>query len=145
MSADRTDRVLVVSDHADPPDALLDAVRRRAERGDVQFRLIVLNPARAELHLLHPERHDKAAEAEVALRRALPRIESAAGGPVVGSISVRHDPMDAVEETIFSEPVDEIMLALPTHHLAARLHQDLHHRLSHFGLPVTDVQLHPTS
>ena len=30
----------------------------------MQFRLVVLNPARAELHLLHPERHDKAAEAE---------------------------------------------------------------------------------
>ena len=101
--------------------------------------MVVLNPARAEIHLLHPERHEKAAEAEVSLRRALPRFEEAAGGPVIGSVSVRHDPMDAIEEVTFSEPVDEIVLDVPEHRLATRLHQDLPHRLQHLGLPVTVV------
>jgi len=50
---------------------------------------------------------------------------------------VRHDPMDAIEEAIFSEPVDEILIAVPGHHLAARLHQDLPHRLHHFDIPVS--------
>ena len=102
--------------------------------------MVVLNPARAEVHLLHPETHDKAAEAEQVLLAALPELEAAAGGPVIGSVSVRHDPMDAVEETIFSEPIDEIMLSVPAHRLATMLHQDRQHRLQHFHVPVTVVQ-----
>jgi hypothetical protein len=51
--------------------------------------------------------------------------------------------MDAVEETLFSEPVDEIMLSLPAHGLSTWLHQDLEHRLRHFGLPVTVVAKDP--
>lgn len=139
----RTSRILIVTDHAAPTTELLDAVRRRAVAGDVQFRLIVLNPARAEVHLLHPERHDKATQAEQVLHGALPQLGDAAGGPVIGSVSVRHDPMDAIEETLFDEPIDEIMLALPEHHVSVWLHQDLKHRLKHFGLPVT--VLHPSS
>jgi hypothetical protein len=139
MTGARTRRVLVVTDHAEPTAALMAAIRQRAEAGEVQFRLIVLNPARAEVHLLHPERHDKASEAERTLLAALPDLEAAAGAPVIGSVSVRHDPMDAVEETIFSEPVDEIILAVPAHHLATAFHQDLQHRLQHFDLPVTVV------
>lgn len=140
MTDTRTQRILVVTDHAEPTAELKEAIRHRAETGDVQFRLIVLNPARAEVHLLHPERHDKATEAEQVLLAALPDLEAAAGGPVIGSVSVRHDPMDAVEETIFSEPIDEIMLSVPAHHLSTVLHQDLQHRLQHFDLPVTVVQ-----
>ncbi len=132
-------RILVVTDRADPTTALLDAVERRAFEGPAQFRVVVLNPAHAELHLLHPERHDLARSAEEALHRALPLLESAAGGRVIGSVSVRHDPMDAIEETINNEPIDEIILSVPTHHLAAWTHQDLPHRLKHLGLPVTTV------
>jgi hypothetical protein len=132
-------RILVVTDHADPTPALLQAVERRALAGPAQFRLVVLNPARAELHLLHPERHDLARAAEEVLHRASPVLETAAGGRVIGSVSVRHDPMDAIEETLNNEPVDEIMLSVPTHALATWLHQDLPHRLGHLGLPVTTV------
>lgn len=143
MLEERTLRILVVTDHAEPTPELREAIRHRAETGDVQFRLIVLNPARAELHLLHPERHDKAAEAERTLLAAQPRLEQVAGAPVIGSVSVRHDPMDAVEETLFNEPVDEIMLAIPAHHVSTWLHQDLPHRLQHFGLPITVVRPDP--
>ena len=141
MLEERTLRILVVTDHAEPTPELREAIRHRAETGDVQFRLTVLNPARAEVHLLHPERHDKARQAEQVLIRALPDLEAAAGGPVIGSVSVRHDPMDAIEEVVYSEPVDEIMLAIPEHHISSWLHQDLAHRLRHFGLPV--IVVHP--
>jgi len=143
MPEERPLRILVVTDHAEPTPELREAIRHRAETGDVQFRLTVLNPARAEVHLLHPERHDRAAEAEQTLRAALPQLEQAAGGTVVGSVSVRHDPMDAIEETIYNEPVDEIMLAIPGHHVSTWLHQDLPHRLKHFNLPVTVVRPDP--
>jgi nucleotide-binding universal stress UspA family protein len=139
MEQQQTMRILVVTDHADPSQALLEAITHRAETRDAQFRIVVPNPARAELHLLHPERHDKAHEAEQVLRRAQPLLERAAGGPVIGTVSVRSDPMDAIEETIFSEPIDEIILSVAPHGLSTWLHQDLAHRLHHFGLPVTVV------
>jgi hypothetical protein len=135
----RTHRTLVVTDAAAPTPRLLEAIRRRAEGGAVQFRLIVLNPARAEIHALHPERHDRATQAESVLHAALPELQRAAQGPVIGSVSVRHDPMDAIEETVFGEPVDEIILDVPgTEHVSA-LRQDLEHRLAHLGLPITTI------
>lgn len=139
MTDTRTRRILVVTDHAEPTMDLMNALVRRSENDDVQFRLIVLNPARAEVHLLHPERHDKAAQAEQALHRVLPRIQAATHADVVGSVSVRNDPMDAIEAALADEPVDEIMLAVPPHRLSSWLHQDLPHRLTHWGLPVQTV------
>jgi hypothetical protein len=139
MPDEHAARVLVLTDRAEPTPALMEAIGRRALTDLAQFRVVVLNPARAEIHALHPERHEKAHEAEGVLRRSLPEFERAAGGPVIGSVSVRHDPMDAIEETIFNEPIHEIMLSVPHHELTTRLHQDLPHRLAHFGLPVTVV------
>jgi hypothetical protein len=136
-------RVLVVTDHILPTTDLVDAIRHRAARSPVQFRLVVLNPARAETHLLHPERRIKAAEAENALKEALPVLEEAAGGHVIASVSVRHDPMDAIEETLFSEPVDEVLMSVPRHPFAERLHQDLPHRLHHYGLPIDIIPSQP--
>ena len=133
--------MLVVTDSATPSPALLRSVAARAEREGVQVRLVVLNPARAELHLLHPERHDKAFEAERVLLETLPRLEAAAGDRVIGSVSVRHDAVEAIEETIFGEPVDEILLALPASVTRPRpwWHHDLADRLRRFGVPVTTL------
>lgn len=139
MSEVPSTRVLVLTDTVEPAPALLEAIRARAASGDVRFRVVVLNPARAEVHLLHPERHEKAAQAEAVLHRTLPDVAAAAGGHVVGSVSVRHDPMDAIEETLHSEPIEEIMLHVAGHGLATRLHQDLPHRLRRLGLPITVV------
>jgi hypothetical protein len=133
-------RVLVVTDAAEPSPSLREAIRHRAETHDAKFRLVVINPARAEIHLLHPERHDKAVEAESVLRAALPTLEADAGGPIIGSVSVRHDPMDAIEETMYNEPVDEILIDVPTHRLSSLLHQDLEHRLGHLHIPVVAVR-----
>lgn len=132
--------MLVVTDSATPSPQLVQAVATRAADGNVQFRLVVLNPARAEIHLLHPERHDKAFEAECVLLETLPVLEAAAaGGPVIGSVSVRHDPVDAIEEIILSEPVEEILLALAPTAPAWWVHTDLPHRLQRFGVPVTEL------
>lgn len=138
-------RILVVADSPTPDPTLLRAIEERAVQGPSQFRLVVPNPAAAEVHLLHPERHARAAEAEESLRAALPLIESAAGGAVIGSVSVRHDPMDAVEEILFSEPVDEIIVCVTDHRLASRLGQDLAHRLRDHGLPITHLEHAATS
>ena len=140
MLEERKARVLVITDKTAATPELVAAIRSRAEQGPAQFRVVVPNPAAAELHLLHPERHEKADEAELVLLSALPAIEDAAGGRVIGSVSIRHDPMDAIEEVLASEPVDEIILSVVGHGFSRWLHQDLPHRLRHFGLPVTTVE-----
>ncbi|MCW2544890.1 MAG: hypothetical protein JWM40_2442 [Frankiales bacterium] len=139
---DRPTRVLVVTDHSDATPELLEAVRARAQQGPAQFRLLVPNPARAEVHLRHPERHEKAEAAEQVLNDALPAFREAAGNDVLGSVSIRHDPFDAIEETLHDEPIDEFIIAIAPHGLSKVLHQDLVHRLAHFGLPVTSVATH---
>jgi hypothetical protein len=143
VSTTRPARVLIVTDNPDVPTELLEAVRRRADSGPAQFRVLIPNPAVAEAHLLHPERHEKASEAEAVLRRSLPSLQEAAGSPVIGSVSVRHDPYFAVEEILECEPVDEIVVDLHERGLSRHLHRDLPHRLHHFGLPVTDLAQRP--
>src|SRR5207248_9652034 len=101
-------RVLVVSDKALPTPGVLDALRGRAARGSAKFKVLVPNPAPAEWHPTHPERHEKAAEAEHVLAGTLPLIEDAVGAPVEGAVSIRHDPMDAIEETLRSVDFQEV-------------------------------------
>ena len=139
MSPSPPRRILVVTDHTPLSEALRSEIRRRAAADDVQFRLVVLNPARAEIHLLHPERHDKAAEAERALLAMLPELRVEAGAPVIGSVSVRHDPMDAIEETLREGDFHEVILSTLPHGVSRWLHADLPTRVAHLGLPVTTV------
>jgi hypothetical protein len=60
------------------------------------------------------------------LRQALPALEAAAGGDVIASVTVFHDPMDAIEHTLQAEPVDEILLAVTPRGWAVRLHLTSH-------------------
>jgi hypothetical protein len=135
----RVARVLVVTDEAAVTAPLLDAIRGRAARGPAEFEILVPNPAEAEWHPGHPERHDKVVEARRELARARPLIEEAAGGRVEGTVSIRHDPMDAIEETIVAGAFDEIILSARTHRLSRWLHVDLPHRVAHLGLPMTTI------
>lgn len=139
MTTPELKRVLVVTDRTAATPALLDTIRGRAARGPAEFRILVPNPAAAEWHPTHPERHDKVAEAKVVLAEALPLVEAAAGRPVEGSVSIRHDAMDAIEEALQDEPFDEIILATAPHGVERWLHIDLPHRVAHLGLPVTTV------
>ena len=137
--SDRPTRVLIVTDHTDATPELLAAIRTRAAQGPAQFRVLVPNPAHAEAHLRHPERHEKAEQAERVLHDSVAAFEQAAGSRVIGSVSIRNDPYDAVEETLLDEPIDELIVAIASHGLSRKLHLDLPHRLAHFGLPVTTV------
>jgi len=132
--------VLVVTDRIAVSPELCEAIRARAAQTPIEVRLLVPNPSPAEWHPGHPERHVKAEAAQSVLERTLPGILEAAGTPVDGFVSTRHDPMDAIEEVLFSEPVDEIILDVPSHHLSSWLHQDLEHRLAHFHTPVMTIR-----
>src|SRR3954451_6785881 len=89
--------VLVVTDRIAVSPELLGAIRTRAARGPIEVRLLVPNPAPAEWHPGHPERHAKAEAAQRVLEQTLPQLRHEAGIPVDGSVSTRHDPLDAIE------------------------------------------------
>jgi hypothetical protein len=139
-------RVLILTDRPEPSPSLVAAVRERAAQGPARFFVLVPNPASAEWHPFHPERHDAVAAAERALLHALPTLQDAAGDAVRGHVSLRHDPLVAVEERLFEEAFDEIVLAMtpPRHrhgHGHGRWpHAGLARRLRHLGLPVTTVE-----
>jgi hypothetical protein len=44
---------------------------------------------------------------------------------------------------MYNEPVDEILIDVPTHKLSSLLHQDLQHRLQHLHIPVVTVRHQP--
>jgi uncharacterized membrane-anchored protein len=132
-------RVLVVAEEAALTPLLFDALRGRASRGPTSFGLLIPNPAPAEWHPTHPERHDKVQEAQGELDRMLPRLREAVGGAVDGVVSIRHDPMDAIEEELREGEFDEVILATRPHGVAGRLHADLAHRVAHLGMPVTTI------
>jgi uncharacterized membrane-anchored protein len=138
MSSPSPTNVLVVTDRTGATPALLTAIQARAERDPIHLRILVPNPAPAEWHLAHPERHLKAEAAQRVLEQALPAVEEVAGGPVGGFVSTRHDPMDAIEELLQDEPIDELIIAMaPHHHVGSWLFGDLPHRAAHLGVPVT--------
>jgi uncharacterized membrane-anchored protein len=130
--------VLVVAHRTAATPALLEAIRKRALRGPATFHLLVPNPSgHAELTVAERERMHT--EGEHVLELALPLIDEAAGTHAEGSVSIRHDPMDAIEETLLAGDFHEIVLSTLPHGVSRWLHVDLPHRVSHLGLPVTTV------
>jgi hypothetical protein len=73
------------------------------------------------------------------LELALPQLELAAGRPVEGGISSRHDPMDAIEEALHDGEFDEVIISTLPHHVSSWLKADLPRRVQHLGLRVTTV------
>jgi hypothetical protein len=129
--------VLVVAHKTATTPALLDAIRDRAQRGPAFFHLLVPNPSPIDWP---PARVRQAmTEGERVLARAVPLIEAAARHPTDGSVSKRHDPMDAIEEAIYAGDFDEIILSTLPRGVSRWLRLDLPSRVAHLGLPVTTV------
>jgi hypothetical protein len=132
--------VVPVGEDAAVGSALLDAIVNRAAAGAAAFYVILPDPA-AHAELTAAQRRDSHALGMRSLERALAQLSAATGSAVEGAVSIRHDPMDVIEEALLTRAVDEIMLALARHPFAERLHIDLSARVAHFGLPVTTVTL----
>jgi hypothetical protein len=130
--------VLVVADKTAATPALLAALRERADRGPARFHLLVPNP---DLASWRPSevRHPHLTHGEQVLALALPLIEEATSSHVQGSVSSRHDPMDAIEEALVGGEFDEIILSTLPHSVSRWLHVDLPSRVAHLGLPLTTV------
>jgi uncharacterized membrane-anchored protein len=130
--------VLVVAHRTAATPALLSAIRTRAERAPARFHLLVPNPAE-HAEITDAARLDKHREGEQILALALPLIDEAAGGAADGSVSIRHDPMDAIEEALAKGQFDEVIVSTLPRSVSRWLHLDLPHRVSGLGLPVTTV------
>ena len=138
VEAEPTAEVLVVAHRTAATPALLHAIRERAARGPARFHLLVPNPAE-HAEVTEAERAKAHTEGEQVLALALPLIDKAAGAAANGSVSTRHDPMDAIEETLPTGNFDEVILSTLPHHVSRWLHIDLPRRVAHLGLPVTTV------
>ena len=125
MADESPAHILVVAHKTADGPAVREAVRARAERGPCWFHLVV--PAPTHGH------------GEQVLARAIPLLEEAAHRPFDGSVSIRHDPFDAIEEALMADEFDEIILSTLPRGLSRWLHLDLPHRVAHLGLPVTTV------
>src|SRR5436190_5360274 len=130
--------VLVVAHKTAATPALLEAIRQRAAHGPARFHLLVPNPAE-HAELGDAERQERHVDGEHVLALALPLIDEAAGGAANGSVSIRHDPMDAIEETLHEGDFQETILSTLPRSVSRWLHVDLPHRVTHLGLPVTTV------
>ena len=141
MEASSTARVLVVA-HKTAATPALHRTRSASERRAARPGFTSSSPIRTTPNLRHPSEvtHPNVTEGEQVLALALPLIEEACGGrPTDGSVSPRHDPMDAIEETLHEEDFDEIILSTLPHAVSRWLHLDLPHRVAHLGLPLTTV------
>ena len=128
--------VLVITDHPVVTPSLVTAINERAAGGAAHVHLVVTNPAEHEIS----ERHQQARVAETDVNNAVAELRAQTSAEIVGSVSIRHDPMDAVEECMQRESVDEILVSVEHHRVAHALHQDLEDRLSHRGVPVVAVR-----
>jgi hypothetical protein len=138
MESSPAAHVLVVAHKTAATPALLETVRQRAARGPCFFHLLVPSPAPEGWRRPEAQRASAAAGEQV-LALALPLLEEAGHRPVTGSVSARHDPMDAIEETLYGGDFDEIILSTLPRSVSRWLHVDLPRRVAHLGLPVTTV------
>jgi hypothetical protein len=138
MESSSDAHVLVVADRTAATPALLDAIRERAASGPARFHLLVPNPAE-HAELTDAARRKDVTAGEQVLALALPLIDEASGSHADGSVSLRHDPMDAIEDALKNHEFDEIILSTLPHSVSRWLHVDLPHRVAHLGLPVTTV------
>lgn len=131
-------QILVVARTTAATPALLDVIRERVAHSPARFHLLIPNPSEhAELTEAERTRHHN--EGEHLLDLALPLIDQIAGAPTEGSVSIRHDPMDAIEETLRDGDFHEIIISTLPHSVSRWLHTDLPSRVAHLGLPVTTV------
>ena len=137
MSSPHSARVLVVANRTAATPALIDAVRRRASSGPASFTLLVPNVAHGLHKVVDPEDQD-VSESQAALDLAIPLLEEAAGGEVVGMIG-DPDPFNAIQDAVNLHGFDEIIISTLSPRVSRWLRMDLPRRVTVLGLPVTTV------
>jgi hypothetical protein len=130
-------RVLVVAHKTAATPPLLDAVRRRAERGLCVFTLLVPNTTHGLHKVVDPE-DQGAGEAQAVLQRALPLLSEAAGAKVQGIVG-DPNPVAAVHDAINLRGFDEVIVSTLSPRVSRWLRLDLPSKIAGMGLPVTTI------
>ena len=129
--------VLVVAHQTAANDALLDAVRHRAQQGPARFHLIV--PRRPHgMHKVVDPIEAGEREAQLVLDEALPKLSRAAGSAVTGSIA-DPEPLMAIHDAVNLGQYDEIIISTLPLGISRWLKLDLVSKARGLGLPVTHV------
>jgi hypothetical protein len=87
MPSPASTSVLVVTDQIAVSADMVEAIRARASVGPIQVRVLVPNPAPAEWHPTHPERHAKVQAAQRVLEQTLPALQNRNGHGLPSAVS----------------------------------------------------------
>jgi hypothetical protein len=127
-------QVTVLAEPEGLTSEVVDAVRGRAYRGPARFHLLVPSPAHGMWSLTRSGRRRRRLDAELVLFLGLALLSEAVGGVVEGSLSPRNDPLDAIEEFLYSHGFDEVILDWVPPRRPYGLRTDLAHRVAHLGV-----------
>ena len=130
-------RVLLVANRTATELAMIEAVRRRAERGPAVFHLVVPATPTGLHRVVDPEDAGREAAAE-RLRQALPLLSQAAGAPVEGHVGDAN-PLAAVTDAMHLRGVDEVILSTLPWRVSRWLRLALPRKVRALGLPVEHV------
>jgi hypothetical protein len=129
--------VLVVAHQTAANDALLEAVRRRAQQGPAQFHLVVPRQPHGMHKVVDPVEAGER-EAKLVLGDALPKLSEAAGSDVTGSVG-DPEPLMAIHDAVNLGNYDEIIISTLPLGISRWLRLDLVSKTKALGLPVTHV------
>jgi hypothetical protein len=129
--------VLVVAHQTAAGDALLEAVRRRAEQGPARFHLVVPRQPHGMHKVVDPLEAGEN-EAHGVLDDALPKLSRAAGHEVTGDIG-DSEPLMAIHDAVNLGHYDEIIISTLPLGISRWLKLDLVSKTKALGLPVTHV------
>ena len=130
--------VLVVARQTATSSGLLEAVRKRAEHGEVTFHLLVPRQPHDMDKLVEPPEAGGDAAQQV-LDVALPKLSEAAGEEVSGSVG-DSEPLSAIENAIHVGDYDEIIISTLPLGASRWLKLDVVSKARRLGLPVTHVE-----
>ena len=134
-------RVLLVANRTAADAPLLDAVRRRTERGPVTFHLVVPATPSGFHRVVDPEDAGRDLAREQ-MAWALPLLTEAAGQTVTGHVGDAN-PLCAVQDALNLRGFDEIILSTLPWRISKWLRIDLPRKIGALGLPVLHVQRAP--
>ena len=136
-------RVLLVANRTAADAPLLDAVRRRTERGPATFHLVVPATPSGLHRLVDPEDAGRDV-ARQRLEGALPLLTGAAGQLVTGHVGDAN-PLCAVQDALNLRGFDEIIISTLPWRISQWLHVDLPRKVAALGVPVLHVEQSPTA
>jgi hypothetical protein len=129
--------VLVVANRTAESPELLDALRRRAQDGDVAYTLLV--PSTPHGVAWAADMHSGGEEAEQHMQAALERLRSEGIQVTDGRVG-DPDPCAAVQDAVNLGSYDEIIVSTLPGGISKWLKLDLPHRVERVtGLPVTHI------